>query len=104
MAATPITISIPHQLGRAEARRRIEGGLDQLTGQIPGGLGLRSPQWEGDRLTFGIQAMGQTAQGAVEVFDATVTIEIELPGMLGMLAGHLKGSLQRAGQLLLTKK
>ena len=48
--------------------------------------------------------MGQTVSGVIEVFDTAVTIEIELPGVLGLLAGGLKARLQKAGLLLLTKK
>jgi hypothetical protein len=102
--ATPITISIPHQLGRAEARRRIEAGFGKIIHQLPGSGGTCSERWDGDRLTFGIAAMGQTVSGVVDVLDAAVTIEIELPGVLGMIASGLKDRLQKAGQLLLTKK
>jgi hypothetical protein len=33
-----------------------------------------------------------------------VNMQIELPGVLGAIAGGLKGRLQKAGQLLLTRK
>ncbi|WP_280155526.1 polyhydroxyalkanoic acid system family protein [Piscinibacter sp. XHJ-5] len=102
--ATPITVSIPHQLGRAEARRRIEAGFGKIIHQLPGSGGSCSERWDGDRLTFGIAAMGQTVAGVVTVLDAAVTMEIELPGVLGMIASGLKDRLQKAGQLLLTKK
>jgi hypothetical protein len=102
--ATPITISIPHQLGRVEARRRIEGGFAQVINQLPGSGGASSQRWDGDRLSFGVTAMGQTVSGTVDVLDAAVTIAIELPGVLGMIAGGLKDRLQKAGQLLLARK
>jgi hypothetical protein len=102
--ATPITIQIPHGLGRAEARRRIESGLAGLIRQLPGSGGACSERWDGDRLAFSVAAMGQTVSGVVNVLDAVVTMEIELPGVLGMIASGLKGRLQKAGQLLLTKK
>ena len=102
--ATPITVSIPHQLGRAEARRRIETGFAKIIQQLPGGAGTCSERWEGDRLTFSIAAMGQTVAGVIDVLDAAVTMEIELPGVLGIIASGLKDRLQKAGQLLLTKK
>lgn len=101
--ATPLRASIPHQLGRAEARQRIETGFSKLAGQMPGGPRVCEQRWEGDRLTFRIAALGQTIGGSLEVFDATVTMDIELPGLLGQLAGALKDRLQKAGQLLLTK-
>jgi hypothetical protein len=97
----PITISIPHQLSRAEARRRIEKGFSQIIGGIPGSTGTCSQHWEGDRLIFSVCAMGQTASGVVDVLDNAVTMELDLPGMLGLIAAGLKGRLQKAGQLLL---
>jgi putative polyhydroxyalkanoate system protein len=102
--ATPLTIRIPHQLGRAEARRRIESGFSNMIRQVPGGASAFSERWDGDRLSFSLALMGQAVKGSVDVLDAEVAMEIELPGVLGMIAGSLKGGLQKAGQLLLTKK
>ena len=102
--ATPITVSIPHQLGRAEARRRIETGFANLIRQLPLSGGACSEQWDGDRLTFSVTGLGQTVSGTVDVFDAAVTMEIVLPGLLGLIASGLKQRLQKAGQLLLTRK
>ena len=104
MTTTPLRVSIPHQLGRAEARRRIETGFSKLAGQLPGGATVRDQRWEGDRLAFGLGVLGQRVSGSVELLEATVTIDIELPGLLGRIAAAFKGRLQEAGQqLLLTK-
>jgi hypothetical protein len=102
--ATPIIISVPHQLGRAEARRRIEAGFARIINLLPGRIGARSERWDGDRLIFSVTAMGQTVSGVIHVLDAAVTMEIELPGVLRLLASGLKERLQKVGQLLLTKK
>jgi hypothetical protein len=101
---TPITVRIPHQLGRAEARRRIESGFARMIHSLPGGTGECSERWEGDRLVFSVGALAQTVAGVIDVDDAAVTMEIQLPGVLGLLASGLKDRLQKAGQLLLTKK
>jgi hypothetical protein len=101
---TPITVSIPHQLGRAEARRRIESGFAKTIHLLPGRPENCSERWEGDRLIFSVAFIGQTVPGIVNVHDAAVTMEINLPGMLGLIAGALKDRLQRSGQLLLTRK
>jgi len=101
--ATPITVSITHQLGRAEARRRIETGFASMIWQFPGG-GTSNQRWDGDQLTFGIAGMGQTLSGVVDVLDTEVTIKIVLPGLLGLIASSLKRRFERAGQLLLTKE
>jgi hypothetical protein len=98
-----ITISIPHQLHRTEARRRIEKGFAQIIHVLPGSAGTCSERWEGDRLIFSVGAMGQTVSGVVTVLDDAVTMEIDLPGVLGLIAAGLKGRIQKAGQLLLKK-
>ena len=102
--STPITINLPHQHGRVEARRRIEAGFAKLVQTFPGGASAYSERWEGDRLSFSATAMGQTISGVIDVLDTVVTMEIVLPGVLGLLAGGLKRQLQKAGMLLLTKK
>jgi len=101
---TPITVSIPHELGRAEARRRIETGFAKMLHVLPGGAGHCSERWDGDRLTFGVAAIGQTIAGVINVLDAEVTMEIQLPGVLGMIISGLKNRLRKVGQLLLTKE
>jgi len=102
--ATPISISIPHQLGRTEARRRIESGFASIVRQLPGSGSTCIERWDGDRLTFSATELGQTVSGVVDVLDAAVTIEIQLPSVLGLIANGIKGRLRKAGQLLLTKK
>lgn len=103
--AKPISITIPHQLGADEARRRLEAGLEQLAGQIPGGDASRFTQnWSGDVLNFSALAMGQAINGAVEVMQEAVRLEVALPGMLGMFAGKIKGELEKRGALLLERK
>ena len=100
----PLVVTIPHQLGRAEARRRIENGFAKIAQALPGGAGKSSERWEGDRLVFSVAALGQAVSGFIDIHDAAVTMEIHLPGVLGLLAGGLKDRLQKTGRLLLTKK
>ena len=102
--ASPIIISIPHQLGRAEARRRIEGGFAKIINLLPGSSGAPSERWDGDRLIFSVPALGQTVSGVIQVLDATITMELEFPGVLRVIASGLNERLQKMGQLLLTKK
>lgn len=98
-----VSVTIPHELGRAEARRRVDAGFADLSRHL-GGLGAVSKQWEGDRLSFAFQAMGQAISGAIDVADHAVKLEVLLPNLLAMMAGKLKGRLQKEGQLLLEKK
>ncbi len=99
----PITINIPHTLGVAEAKSRIDGGFSSLGQAIPGGLSGATKSWDGDRMNFSLQAMGQAFSGWMEVLHDKVVMEINLPGMLGMLAGKIQSSVQKQGRLLLEK-
>jgi hypothetical protein len=96
----PITVSIPHDLGKAEARKRLEAGFDRFGQQFGEGVQL-SKTWVGDRLSFAAKVMGNEITGHLDVQDAAVLMEVVLPGMLGMIAGKIKGRLQKEGQILL---
>lgn len=98
-----VTVTIPHELGRAEARRRVEAGFGDLSKHL-GGLGSVTKSWDGDRLNFGFATMGQAISGVIEIADHSVRLEVILPNLLAMMAGKLKGRLQKEGQLLLEKK
>ena len=100
----PLTVDIPHALGREEARRRVEAGFGRLEQQFGGGgLAKLEKRWSGDRLSFAAQVLGQAITGRLEVLDEAVRMELDLPPFLAMIAGSLKGRLQKEGQLLLDK-
>ena len=100
----PVTVTIAHQLGRAEARRRVDEGFADLARHLGGTVGALDKHWDGDRLSFALTTMGQSITGHVAVADADVTIEVVLPGFLAMIAAKVQGTLRKEGQLLLTRK
>ena len=102
--AKPLIVSIPHSLGAAEARRRIETGFADLTAKLPGGGGDIQQSWDGDRMTFAALIAGQDIRGSLDVLVDTIRIEVLLPGLLGMLAGKIGGKLKQEGQILLEDK
>jgi putative polyhydroxyalkanoate system protein len=97
----PVVVTIPHELGRAEARRRIDEGVGRLTGQI-GAVGQLERRWEGDVLHFSLAAIGQTVTGTIGIAEREVRVEVLLPGIFAMIANKVKGRLRDEGQLLLT--
>jgi putative polyhydroxyalkanoate system protein len=98
-----VTVDIPHELGRVEARRRVEAGFADLSRHL-GSLGAVSKSWEGDRLSFSFATMGQAISGAIDVADRSVRLEVVLPNLLALMAGKVQGRLRKEGQLLLEKK
>ena len=105
--ATPVTVNIPHHLGKAEARRRIAEGFGSVEQSMSGGLmGIFSFQkrWENDTLHFEGGVLGQNLSGRVDVLEDSVQVQINLPDLLASLAGQMKESLQKQTKRLLEKK
>jgi hypothetical protein len=96
----PVVVNIPHELGRAEARRRIDEGIGRLTSQI-GAVGEVKQEWRDDILHFSLVAIGQTVSGTIAILDREVRLEVHLPGIFAMIAGKVKGRLKEQGQILL---
>ena len=82
----PLIVSIPHRLGRQEAKRRLDSGIGRLRPELSGLVSALDYSWDQDRLNFTASAMWQTITGAIEVLDDAVRIEIELPWMMRLLA------------------
>jgi hypothetical protein len=102
-----VKVSIPHELGRAEARRRIEHGFEKMRTPMFGAMGGAvlnfDERWEQDRLYFQGGALGQKVRGFLDVLDSQVLIEVELPNFLAAIADKVMGKVQQQGQLLLKK-
>jgi hypothetical protein len=96
----PITIDIPHQLGRAAARAKLDQGAAQIAGVIPGGS-LKSQRWEGDTLFFEVETMGQRVAARLEVFETRIHALVDLPPIAALFAGKIRDKLGQAGAKLL---
>jgi hypothetical protein len=96
-----LTITIPHQLGLAEAKRRVGAHADQLLGQQGGLLERVEQRWEGDTLHFHVGAVGQAISGTALFTEQNVQLDIALPWMLSLLAGSVKKRIEQQGKNLL---
>ena len=104
MAQQPIVVTVPHKLGKDEARRRLDSGLARAGASFGGILTLTQQNWTGDRLEFSASAMGQAASGAVDVGEDNIRIEVTLPWLLHQMAQKATDMIRKQGQLLLEKK
>jgi hypothetical protein len=102
--AKPLVVSIPHQLGKQEALSRIKGGLERAQQDLGHFLKVDEATWSGDTLSFRVSALMQQASGTVDVAEDVVTISVELPLMLAMLASAIQAAIEQRGALLLEKK
>ena len=96
----PITVDVPHKLGLVEARRRVERGVGQLAGMIPGGA-VTDHRWDGDVLNFTVAAMGQRFPGRLEVRADRIVATVDLPPFLAIFAGKLRDKLAKEAPKLL---
>jgi putative polyhydroxyalkanoate system protein len=102
--AKPLVVSIPHNLGKQEATRRLDDGVRHLKSQFGDKIASVDNSWTGDRMDFRVGTMGQTVAGHLEVMDDSVRVEVMLPWILATLAEKAKGLITRQGTLMLEKK
>lgn len=103
--AVPVSIDVPHKLGRAGARERLKSRLGELGGHMPGGVGEVSATWPSeDEMALQIKAMGQTIPARLEVLDTAVRVHIQLPAMLAFFSGIIGATIREQGTKLLENK
>src|SRR6195952_6003774 len=101
--SAPLVVSIPHRLGREEARRRLQTGLSRAAASLPV-LKVDEEKWDGDRMIFRVRALGQAAAGHVDVEDDHVRVQVTLPWLLQRFAEVAQATIKNRGKLLLTKR
>jgi hypothetical protein len=99
----PLLVSIPHRLGRSEARRRLDSGIGRLRPELGAFLGGLDYHWEGDTLNFVASAMWQRITGRIEVLDDVVRIEIDLPWIMQLLRDTVAKQVRGRGVALLER-
>lgn len=104
--ARPVTVTIAHDLGKDEARKRVCDGFDKLKGAMTGGMMFKfSEDWTGDdQLAFTAKGLGQNITGTIDIFPAHVRIVATLPGFLAAIAETVAGRVEKQGKLLLEHK
>lgn len=98
---TPITLDIPHKLGKAGVRARLDGGIGRIGEKIPGG-GVVQHDWNGDVMHFTVEAMGQRIASELTVFEDKVHAVVDLPAFLGLFADAVKAAIEKEAPKLLT--
>jgi hypothetical protein len=90
----PLTLDIPHKLGKIAAHDRLDRGIGKIGSLIPGGGAVRH-EWDGDTMKFTVTALGQTMTCLATVFEDKVHAVVDLPPILALFAGKIKESLNR---------
>jgi hypothetical protein len=100
----PLVVSIPHNLGREEAIRRLKNGLAGARTQYGHLLAVNEETWNDNQLTFRVTALAQAVSGTIDVADDHVRLEVTLPWLLARLADGAQTLIRSKGKLMLEKK
>lgn len=103
-------ITVSHDKGRAEAKRRVDEGIDKLFQAGPGGgpVEVRDQQksWNGDAMTFSLTVkMGfftAPIRGIAMVEDKLITLDVDL-GAIGrfMPEDKVRGAIESGAHRML---
>jgi len=100
----PLVVMIPHKLGKAEAASRIKAGLSRAEAEFARLVNFEHQQWEGDRLSFRVSALGQRASGFLDIYEHAVRLEVTLPWLLAKFAQAAQRVIGQRGVMMLEKK
>jgi hypothetical protein len=99
----PLVVSIPHRVGRQEAKRRVDAGVSRLGPELGAVVGGLDYSWNADTLNFRAAAMWQTITGRIEVLDDAVRVEIDLPWMMRLLGDTITKQVRGRARAMLEK-
>ncbi|WP_020173950.1 polyhydroxyalkanoic acid system family protein [Methyloferula stellata] len=85
-----ISISLPHDLGTEEAKRRVQDQLERLRKEYVDKVGQSQVNWAGDQAKVDVSALGQAASATIDVLPDTLRIEVELPWVLAALSTRVQ--------------
>ena len=89
-----IVVNVPHKLGKAEAKRRIQEGFASMQEGLPGGLTFEK-RWDGDQFHLVAGGLGQKITTVLEILDDSVKVTIEVPNFLAALAEFVKSAVTK---------
>ena len=96
-------VPIPHQLGKDEARRRLQNSGGELGRMIPGGLAKVTTDWpDADHMEIAVRAMGEAVTATAAIEENAVILTMNLPPALSFFAPAIERAVADKGRKLLT--
>ena len=98
-------VPIPHTIGKAEVRRRLQSRSHEIGQFVPGGVADVSTTWPSeDRMDLSVKAMGQGIDGCVIIEEDQVVFEVNLPPALSFVEPMVANAIRQQGQKLIAAK
>jgi len=98
--SAPISVDVPHQLGAAEAKRRIGANIGSLTSHLPAGAQVRSA-WDGDKMKLDVGVLGQQIPAELDVRESVIRVSVLLSPALSFFGKAIEAGLRRSAPDLL---
>lgn len=96
-----IVLTVPHALGKDEARRRVAAEIEQLKHAYVDKVAHAEVAWAGDAADIRIIALMQEVTAHIDVADDSVRIEVFLPWLLASLTGLIESRLSATAKTTL---
>lgn len=98
----PVVVTISHSMGRAQALASLRDRIGAARGMLDTyRVALVKEEWDGDRLSVELRALGQSARAMVDVMDEQFRIEIQLPWLLAAFADKVRAVVEQKAPTLL---
>ena len=96
-----LSITVPHELGQAEAARRVGGLMDAITRKYADQIKITEQNFGETSGTFAFKTMGMSVTGKAEIGDASVTIDCDLPFAAMMFKGRIEKEMRASLEKIL---
>jgi hypothetical protein len=96
-----LTLNIPHHLPKAEALTRIKQLLENLKQEQKGNISNVKEEWAEDKGAFSFNAKGFDLSGTIEVNNANVEINSDLPFAVSLFKGAIASMISEKAKALL---
>ena len=87
-------VSVPHVLGQAAARQRVEGFLDRMRRDLPGQVSDVTGEWQDERLEFALKASGLSIRGTLVVEETAADVSGNLPLAAVLFRGQIERTIR----------
>lgn len=87
-------VTVPHSLGREDARIRLDRLIERMRSQHGDQLGNMQGGWVADVLNFSFSAMGMAVSGAMDVRDDQVSVQGRLPLAAAFFRGKIEQTIR----------
>jgi hypothetical protein len=85
-----VSITVPHELGQAEAARRVTGLMDAIARKYADQIKITEQNFGETSGTFAFKTMGMTVSGQAAIEPASVSIDCDLPFAAVMFKGRIE--------------